>query len=266
MFGLAVFRCELAFPAAETLIAGIGGGPRVFVLHDSDRPPPRKGHMLRSLNVTLDYHLAASDGLEGVVRDFLFDDETWIVQYIVAETPGQTGRRNVLIPSSVAGSPDWETKQFPVSLAREEIRSSPSIESDMPIYLQHKYGLAQPDSHLRSMREVAGYSLLAADGEIGVVEDFIVEDTLWGIQYAVAALGHPAWKSVLLSPTSITSLSWSSKAARTAISRNQAANLEAFEPAISVNRRNGVPVDYYGRPARPVPFPVPGNGGEARPH
>ena len=45
----------------------------------------------------LDYHLAAADGPEGRVQDFLFDDESWIVHYLVAETATPIGIRNVLI-------------------------------------------------------------------------------------------------------------------------------------------------------------------------
>ena len=64
--------------------------------------------MLRSLYVMLDYHIVATDGVQGTVQDFLFDDESWIVHYLVAETASPLGKRKVLILPFVVGQPDWE--------------------------------------------------------------------------------------------------------------------------------------------------------------
>ena len=163
--------------------------------------------MLRSLYVMLDYHIAATDGVQGTVRDCLFDDESWIVHYLVAETATPLGKRRVLILPFAVGRPDWEAKQIPVLLNSEQIRTSPPLEADMPISQQYKSGLKQPGSHLRSMREVLGYTLHATDGEAGVLEDFIIEDTLWGVHHAVVALKQPYSRSILIKPESIRSIS-----------------------------------------------------------
>ena len=71
--------------------------------------------MLRSLYVMLDYHIDATDGVQGTVQDFLFDDESWIVHYLVAETASPLGKRRVLILPFAVGRPDWEMKRLPVS-------------------------------------------------------------------------------------------------------------------------------------------------------
>ena len=57
------------------------------------------------------------------------------------------------------------------------------------------------DPHLRSIREVTGYHIHASDGEMGHVEDFIVDDAFWVIRYMVVHTGNwlPA-KKVLISP------------------------------------------------------------------
>ena len=70
--------------------------------------------MLRSLYVMLDYHIAATDGVQGTVQDCLFDDESWIVHYLVAETASPLGQRKVLILPFAVGRPDWKTKRLPV--------------------------------------------------------------------------------------------------------------------------------------------------------
>jgi hypothetical protein len=175
--------------------------------------------MLRSLYVMLDYRMAATDGVQGTVQDFLFDDESWIIHYLVAETASPLGKKKVLILPFALGRPDWETRTLPVLLTSEQIRTSPPLEADMPIARQYQSGLKQPGSHLRSMREVLGYSIHTTDGEVGTVRDFIVEDTLWGVQYAIVALKQPPLRSILLPPESIRSISWPGKAAWVNLSR-----------------------------------------------
>lgn len=67
------------------------------------------------------------------------------------------------------------------------------------------------DPHLRSTREVIGYHIQALDGEIGHVEDFIVDDANWAIRYMVVDTRN--WwpgKKVLVSPQWIKAVSWGS--------------------------------------------------------
>jgi hypothetical protein len=204
--------------------------------------------MLRSLYVMMDYHLDANDGVQGTVQDFLFDDESWIVYYLVAETPSTLGKRKVLILPFVVGRPDWELKRVPVRLNCEEIRTSPPLASDPPLSTQYEAGLKRAGSHLRSMRELLGYAIHARDGEVGILEDFIVEDTLWGVQYAVVGLKLPLRGSIIVRPESIQSISWTSKAAWVNLTREQIAHSPKFDPSQPVNRGGDGLYDYYGRP------------------
>ena len=214
--------------------------------------------MLRSLYVMLDYHLVATDGHEGRVQDFLFDDESWIIHYLVAETRTPMGIRNVLILPFAAGHPDWKAKQLPVLLTCEQIRTSPPMEADMPISRQRELGLKVPHSHLRSVREVLGYSLHTTDGTAGSLEDFIVEDTLWGLHHAIVALQQPSPRSILLPPESIRTISWSAKGAWVNLSRQDLAERPDFDPAIPVNQDNEHRTfDYYGRPVYRQPAVEP---------
>ena len=43
------------------------------------------------------------------------------------------------------------------------------------------------DPHLRSTDNVRGYEIQAIDGEIGHVEDFVIDDETWAIRYLVVA-------------------------------------------------------------------------------
>jgi len=77
--------------------------------------------MLRSLYIMLDYHIAANDGEVGRVEDFLFDDESWTVHYLVVQTESPLGKRKVLILPFVLGQVDREKSQLPVLLTCEQI-------------------------------------------------------------------------------------------------------------------------------------------------
>ena len=45
------------------------------------------------------------------------------------------------------------------------------------------------DPHLRSVKEITGYHIQARDGEIGHVDDVVLEDKSWVIRYLVVDTG-----------------------------------------------------------------------------
>jgi len=216
--------------------------------------------MLRSLYIMLDYHIAATDGDAGRVQDFLFDDESWIVDYLVVNTGTGPDKGQVLVNPFAAGPPDWETKRLPVLLSREQIYTSPPVTSDLPISRQRRTGLKSPGSHLRSVREVLGYSIHNADGEIGSLEDFIIEDTLWGMHHVVIGLGQPPQRSVIVAPESIRTISWPGKAAWMNLTAEELEIRPDFDATSAVNRdaENRL-YDFYGRPVCPPPPFAPEN-------
>jgi uncharacterized protein YrrD len=66
------------------------------------------------------------------------------------------------------------------------------------------------DPHLRSTHDVSGRHVHATDGEIGHVDDFIVDDQTWAIRYLI--IDTKNWwpgKKVLVAPQWIESVSWS---------------------------------------------------------
>jgi len=66
------------------------------------------------------------------------------------------------------------------------------------------------DPHLRSTHDVSGHHIQAADGEIGHVDDFIIDDQTWAIRYLI--IDTKNWwpgKKVLVSPQWIERVSWS---------------------------------------------------------
>ncbi len=71
----------------------------------------------------------ASDGEVGVVKDFLFDDQTWKIRWMAVEAgPWLAGRRRVFIhPSAIAPLTLPPTVQSPDDELAGDAHSSPSI-------------------------------------------------------------------------------------------------------------------------------------------
>jgi hypothetical protein len=181
--------------------------------------------MLRSLKDLEQYTISATDGDIGWVTNFLLDDESWIVRYLIVDTSAFYNGRQVLISPISFREADWSTHRFHLALTMNKVKNSPSVDVDKPVSRQHErdysryydypyywgesglWGLgAKPallangkwdeaptrhgdkaygDVHLRSAMDVRGYHIQGSDDMIGHVEDFIVDDETWEVRYIV---------------------------------------------------------------------------------
>lgn len=204
--------------------------------------------MLSSLSKLVGFSIRATDGEIGKIDEFYFDDLSWVVRYMVVNTDNWVVGRQVLISPVSIGIPDEEKHMVPVALSREQVRNSPDIDTSKPVYRQHEtalsdyyqwplywtgddygggiYGMtvlpppvmvkdkknearADHDPHLRSTRQVTDYRIQALDGEIGHVEDFLIDQHTWAIYYLVVKTRN--WlpgKKVLISPRWLKEISW----------------------------------------------------------
>lgn len=94
--------------------------------------------MLRSVKKLFEDKLGASDGEIGRVNDFYFDDQSWAVRYLVADTGSWMPGRLVLISPHAFGNLYQGGKVLLVNLTRQEIENSPSIESHKPVSRQYE--------------------------------------------------------------------------------------------------------------------------------
>ena len=94
--------------------------------------------MLRGLNDLEGYAIRATDGLIGHVKDYYFDDEAWVVRYLVVEAGSRLSSRKVLISPVAIGQPNWTDKVLPVSITRKQVKNSPDIDTDKPVSRQHE--------------------------------------------------------------------------------------------------------------------------------
>jgi hypothetical protein len=167
--------------------------------------------MLRQTRQLNDYRLSARDGEIGRVREFFFDDKTWNIHYLIADTGDWFGGRRVLIPPDTLQPPVDSEKVIPIDLTKDQIRNSPALEAAaralQPCVLPHyptvgvstypglpdgKAGFSgrhrgdDVDSSLHTTADVARCKIAATDGQIGILTDLVIADQPWIIRYVIA--------------------------------------------------------------------------------
>ena len=202
------------------------------------------------------YKIHCLDGEVGRVTDFYFDDRFWTIRYLVAETGGWLARKEVLISPYALEQVNQTEQYISVNLTKKQILESPSADSSKPVSRQteeaycsyygwpeywngpHMWGFYPDiirdrrlwkesipeekswDSNLRSTHKISGHQVLALDGAVGHVDDFIIDDESWAIRYLLVDTGHElAGRNVLISPDWIDSVSWNKVTVLLSISR-----------------------------------------------
>jgi hypothetical protein len=97
--------------------------------------------MLLSVKKLSQYKIEATDGNIGQVHSFLFDDQSWVVRYLVVDTGTWLPGRKVLIAPSAIGKPNGQMEVFPVELTREQVKDSPDIDTEKPVSRQYEIEL-----------------------------------------------------------------------------------------------------------------------------
>ena len=225
--------------------------------------------MLNSVNELRSFRIDARDGRVGVLDDVYFDDDTWKVRYLVADTGGWLAGRRVLIAPAAIMMIDPVIRQLRVDLGRKQIEDSPGVEAHKPVSRQHEADLAayygwpcywnvdvsgigpglftppdfpesalpaspnaSADSHLRSAKELVGYHIHATDGRVGHAEDFLVDGEDWQIRHIVADTRN--WlpgRRVLISPRTVTGIDWADKEITVDMARQAIKDSPTYDPA-----------------------------------
>lgn len=196
--------------------------------------------MLHDLNTLTGSSVIATDGEMGSVRNFLFDDQSWTIRYLVVDVGSWLMRRAAVLAITLVEQPDWAKKTFHVHLTKEQVRHGPDPDTEKPVSRQQEIAMKEylglPDSledsefgllsssmptgreyplrtkgdlHLRSTSDLAGYEVWATDGAIGRLEGFIMDDASWHLGYLDVKAGD--WlhsRSVLVPTRSVKSIAW----------------------------------------------------------
>jgi hypothetical protein len=241
--------------AGVTPIAGVEGSHAML----------RVGSSLRG------YSIEASDGRIGAVSDILFDDISWTMRWLVIDTGTWLPGRQVLLHPSAIGAVDFEMKTMAIALTRSKIKNSPNILQDEPVSRQMELGLCdyyswnamwdgaadrspglrdpsgralagadlrmdEGDPHLRSMAAVIGYTIQATDGSTGHLEELLIEDRNWVINYLVVDTRN--WwpgQHVLLAPFAVHELDSRSHTINLRITRALVKASPPWQPGMVVN-------------------------------
>jgi sporulation protein YlmC with PRC-barrel domain len=86
--------------------------------------PPGDVH-LRSANEVRGYHVHGSDKDVGHVQDFIVDDQTWALSYLVVNTSEWWLGNQVLIAPHWASRVSWTQREVHVDLSRQKVKDSP---------------------------------------------------------------------------------------------------------------------------------------------
>jgi hypothetical protein len=85
--------------------------------------------MLHKTSKMQGFHIHATDGEIGHVEEFLVDENSWSVKYLVVDTGNWIGGRSVLISAAVVERIDSPNEEIRVKLSRQQIEASPSVET-----------------------------------------------------------------------------------------------------------------------------------------
>jgi hypothetical protein len=96
----------------------------------SEKQAKKWDYHLRSTHAVTGYHVHAADGDAGHITDFILDDETWAIRYLVVETGTWLNGKKVLVSPLWIKSVSWEESKVFTTLMREEIRTSPEYTED----------------------------------------------------------------------------------------------------------------------------------------
>ena len=96
---------------------------------------------LRSTEEVTGYHIETIDGKIGHVADFIIDDETWAIRYLVIDTRNWWPGKKVLISPEWIERVSWRESKVFVNLSRDVIKTAPDYVEEGLITRDYERGL-----------------------------------------------------------------------------------------------------------------------------
>jgi hypothetical protein len=85
-------------------------------------------HHLRSVRAVTGHAIEATDGAIGHVDDFLIDDRSWAIRYVVVDTRNWWPGKKVVIAPEWIHEVGWDEAKVFVDLARDTIKAGPAYD------------------------------------------------------------------------------------------------------------------------------------------
>ena len=93
---------------------------------------------LRSERDLRRYQIQGTDGAIGHVDDFLVDDETWEVRFLVIDTSHWWFGKRVLIAPHWASRINWDERKVYVDMSRQDIKNSPEWNANAAVNREYE--------------------------------------------------------------------------------------------------------------------------------
>jgi len=93
---------------------------------------------LRSSSDVTGYHIEATDGAIGHVEDFVIDDETWAIRYLIVDTRNWWPGKRVLIAPQWIARVSWSDSKVFIHLSRDAIRLSPEFSEEATLTREYE--------------------------------------------------------------------------------------------------------------------------------
>lgn len=223
--------------------------------------------MLRDFNKIKDCVVQGTDGIIGSVADVYFNDQTWEIFYLAADTDRWLDGRHVLIARESLLTPKWDTGSFPANVSQAQVKDGPPFEIDQPlkwrkereICAYYRWATYYPlddkeltvfPGILTSANGLTDFSLKVTDGEIGKIINFIVEDISWTVRYLLVDTSKwLAGRKVLISPLWAKSILWAEKMVELDLNKAQVEQSPEYDPYQPIERLYEDRLyKYYGKP------------------
>jgi hypothetical protein len=111
-------------PAADTVSEEIAARADQDNLEDAH---------LHSTTDVAGYDIEARDGAIGHVHDFLLDDRTWTIRWLVVDTGNWLPGKHVLVAPEWVEDVAWTERAVRVGLTRAQIESAPEYDRERPV-------------------------------------------------------------------------------------------------------------------------------------
>jgi hypothetical protein len=121
----------------------IGGSPNTERIPKSTRGSKTFDPRLRSTHDVTGHHIQAKDGKIGHVADFIIDDKTWMIRYLIVDTLNWWDGKMVLISPRWINRVSWDKAKVFVNLSRAAIKQSPEYIEGSPLNREYEAALHQ---------------------------------------------------------------------------------------------------------------------------
>jgi hypothetical protein len=223
--------------------------------------------MLRDLNKITNCVVQGTDGIIGNVADMYVNDQTWKIHYMAADTGNWLQGRHVLISTESIVHPHEEIGSFRALVSKAQVEGAPAFEIEKPFSREKErqicdyyrwstyYPIDEKElsvfpGKLTSISGLKDFSLLATDGEIGKIFNYIVDDATWSVRYLVVDTAKwLAGKHVLISPMWHKSINWQERMIVVDLTKDQIEQSPEYDPAAPIERL--YEIDLYKHYAKP---------------